>query len=83
MLTGELYTGLHAYYDLFSEEKIEKLSFVYLAVYNWGEKPTQKKVAEFLGKDAGQLNKALNKFLTPVREMLMLDYREAKKGSGV
>lgn len=83
ILTCELYTGLHAYYDLFSEEKIEKLSFVDLEVYNLREKPKQKQVANFLGKDAGQLNKALNNFLSPIREMLMEDYREAKRGSGV
>lgn len=81
VLTGELYTGLHAYYDLFPEENIERLSFVDLEIYNWKEKPTQKQVSDFLNKDAGQMNKALNNFLNPIREMLDSDFDEMTKGS--
>lgn len=83
VLTGELYTGLHAYYDLFTEEKVEKLSFIDLEIYNWKKKPTKKQVADFLGKNAGQMNKALKKFLTPIREMLLSDYEDSTKGTKV
>ena len=67
-ITGELYDELHAFYDRYPEEHIGRLSFVDVEIYNWKEKPTQKAVATYLGKDPGQMNKAVKKFLVTVRE---------------
>lgn len=67
-ITGELYDELHWFYDRYPEEHIGRLSFVDLEIYNWKEKPTQKAVATYLGKDPGQMNKAVKIFLKTVRE---------------
>lgn len=78
IITCELYDELHDFYDKHPDERIEKLAFIDLAVYGWSEKPTQKAVAKYLGKDSGQVNRALKAFLEPIQEELRKDYDSMK-----
>ena len=89
MLTCKLYKGLHAYYDWFPEENMERLSFVDLKIYNWKnekgkeEEPSLTDVAKSLGKTLDDTYNPLKRFLDPIREMFDSDFEEMEKGSSL
>lgn len=63
ILTGYFYEDLHKYANFSVDIDLNRYSFIDKTVYAWEEAPSQKKVAQYLGKDEGQLSKALKVFL--------------------
>lgn len=79
LLTGTLYDALHDFYDANPHLRIQKLSFIDMEIYDWKTAPEQKKIADYLGKDPGQINKALKNFLEPIKELFASDYEKMKQ----
>ena len=71
-VTCKLYDGLHACFDSYPNpvNKVEKLSFINLDVYNWKEKPSQQDIAEFVNVDTGQFSRDLKSFFAPIKESI-------------
>ncbi len=68
ILTCHFYEELHKLVSSYSGIRLNRYSFVDMDIYNWKEPPTQKSVAEHLGKDEGQLSTKLKVFLSFVKE---------------
>ena len=69
VLTVELYDDLHSFFGRYPKEKIEKLKFVDIDVYNMSEKPKDKDIAFKFAKDVGQISRTKKKFLESLKEM--------------
>ena len=69
VLTAELYDDLHSFFGRYPKEKIEKLKFVDIDVYNMSEKPKDKDIAFKFAKDATQISRTKKKFLESLQEM--------------
>lgn len=69
IVTGYLYEDLHTFFSHYPSEPIQRYSFIDVEIYNWENAPTQKQVAQFLGKDEGQVSRALTAFLENIEEL--------------
>lgn len=69
IVTGYLYDDLHIFFSHYSSEPMQRYSFIDVEIYNWENTPTQKQVAQFLGKDEGQVSRALTAFLENIEEL--------------
>lgn len=76
LVTGIFFDLLHSFFAL-SEESIERYEFIDKKIYNLPERPSQKQIAELLGKDTGQLSKAAGKFLKLCTESIT-DFHDLK-----
>ena len=68
ILTCYFYEDLHKLADSCPDTSLDRYSFIDMNIYNWNETPTQKKVAEYLGKDEGQMSTKLKVFINFVKE---------------
>ena len=69
IVTGYLYEDLHIFFSHYPSEPIQRYSFIDVEIYNWENAPTQKQVAQFLGKDEGQVSRALTAFVENIEEL--------------
>lgn len=69
IVTGYLYEDLHTFFSHYPSEPMQRYSFIDVEIYNWENAPTQKQVAQFLGKDEGQVSRALTAFLENIEEL--------------
>ena len=63
LVTAVFYELLHRYFALSEDETPDMYSFIDKTVYELPDRPTQKEIANILGKNEGQLSKAADKFL--------------------
>lgn len=75
LITSELYDGLHAYFDYYPEKKISKFKFVDENIYNLSENLTNKKLAEILNKDEGQLSRKRKDFRNEMEDLFNKNYQ--------
>lgn len=69
IVTGYLYEDLHTFFSHYPSEPMQRYSFIDVEIYNWENTPTQKQVAQFLGKDEGQVSRALTAFVENIEEL--------------
>lgn len=69
IVTGYLYEDLHIFFSHYPSEPMQRYSFIDVEIYNWENAPTQKQVAQFLGKDEGQVSRALTAFVENIEEL--------------
>lgn len=69
IVTGYLYEDLHTFFSHYPSEPMQRYSFIDVEIYNWENAPTQKQVAQFLGKGEGQVSRALTAFLENIEEL--------------
>ena len=69
IVTGYLYEDLHTFFSHYPSEPMQRYSFIDVEIYNWENAPTQKQVAQFLGKDEGQVSRALTAFVENIEEL--------------
>jgi len=77
LVTAVFYELLHRYFALSEDETPDMYSFIDKTVYDLPSKPTQKEIANILGKDEGQLSRATDKFLALCMEN-MSDFQAFK-----
>ena len=77
IVTAVFYELLHRYFALSEDETPDMYSFIDKTVYELPSKPTQKEIANILGKDEGQLSRATDKFLALCMEN-MSDFQAFK-----
>ena len=76
LVTGIFYDLLHRYFAL-SNDSLDRYVFVDKSIYDLSSKPSQKGIANILGKDEGQLSRATDKFLALCMEN-MSDFQAFK-----
>ena len=69
IVTEYLYEDLHTFFSHYPSEPMQRYSFIDVEIYNWENAPTQKQVAQFLGKDEGQVSRALTAFVENIEEL--------------
>lgn len=77
LVTAVFYELLHRYFALSEDETPDMYSFIDKTVYELPDRPTQKEIANILGKDEGQLSRATDKFLALCMEN-MSDFQAFK-----
>lgn len=70
IVTTELYEGLHLYFDYYPERKISQFTFIDERIFMLPKVPLNKELAQFLGRDEGQISRARKKFREQVATLL-------------
>ncbi len=68
LLTGYFYNDLHNLAYASPDINLQKFAFIDMEIYNWKDVPTQRQIAEYLTKDAGQLSRAIKTFISFIKE---------------